>query len=524
MFCKIILTVVLVAFLCSNVLSSVQFSFQHVQTLTSASLENFKQATHVTLLYFYKKELPRIKSFFKALDKSAEYLENYGSKIGLLDCTVEKDDGCSEKNVEHTLITYIDGSELMRLELETMFDVNSIMSNVLQVILLMEVPIVQTLDSRLELEIKHKGKHDIIYSYHKAIGTYEHRVFLELAFAYQSRYVFAVTTEFESVKGLTDEEQTTDEKSSAAIWILYCKDSKQPGPGCENVKYRGSMNLPSLAKYLRSVTNPTVFLYPEHSSVPQCRQDGIDCLLLFYDAASRNRVMEIAESVKYVVHDIAGTVAVNVEHKDADLSQVAFDKSAPAVGILRGGLTHYMDKPWTASNIDVFIRENLFKEIHEETFSEESYGDKLDLPSVEEVETQDDEVANAVFQMQKPLISDIPSLTDKTFPTTIAESSLTVVLFYLPFDAQSKAFLHSYKEVTQILSESDTKKSPLTIINCHDWTDVCQKQNITIYPTTRVFRKASKPMDYQGPLDIKAVVSAVKLLQLRYAIRTEIAR
>ena len=30
----------------------------------------------------------------------------------------------------------------------------------------------QTLESRHELEMKEKGKKDIIYSYHKAIGTY----------------------------------------------------------------------------------------------------------------------------------------------------------------------------------------------------------------------------------------------------------------------------------------------------------------------------------------------------------------
>ena len=38
----------------------------------------------------------------------------------------------------------------------------------------------------------------------------------------------------------------------------------------------------------------------------------MDCLLLFYDAASKDRVMEAAENVKYIVHGVAGTAAVNV--------------------------------------------------------------------------------------------------------------------------------------------------------------------------------------------------------------------
>ena len=66
--------------------------------------------------------------------------------------------------------------------------------------LLREVPIVQKPEELTKLENKMKGKHDIIFSYQSAIGTYEHRILMEVAFAYHDHYMFAITTVKEVVK------------------------------------------------------------------------------------------------------------------------------------------------------------------------------------------------------------------------------------------------------------------------------------------------------------------------------------
>ena len=55
MILNVILHVVLTALTFSIVLSSVQFSFEHVEILTSSNLEKFKQSTHVSLVYYYKR-------------------------------------------------------------------------------------------------------------------------------------------------------------------------------------------------------------------------------------------------------------------------------------------------------------------------------------------------------------------------------------------------------------------------------------------------------------------------------------
>jgi len=50
------------------------------------------------------------------------------------------------------------------------------------------------------------------------------------------------------------------------------------------------------------------------------------------------------------------------------------------------------------------------------------------------VETQDDSVADAVYQSRRtpPQVDLIDALTDKTFPTTVKNKDLVFVLFYLP--------------------------------------------------------------------------------------------
>lgn len=106
-----------------------------------------------------------------------------------------------------------DGHELLALSLENTFDVNSIVSNILQwvssnenlyntyeteklkfgsvesvcmflpfvifwmylfdrIVLIRDVPILQTQKERLEFEEQHVGKHDVIFSFQTAIGTH----------------------------------------------------------------------------------------------------------------------------------------------------------------------------------------------------------------------------------------------------------------------------------------------------------------------------------------------------------------
>ena len=71
------------------------------------------------------------------------------------------------------------------------------------------------------------------------------------------------------------------------------------------------------------------------------------------------------------------------------------------------------------------------------------------------------------------------------------------------------AFLRKYGQAADRLGK-DTK---LTIarVNCYDWTDVCGLNNITVYPTLRVFDKGQKSWDYRGPKDTQELYSTFKM-------------
>ena len=76
-------------------------------------------------------------------------------------------------------------------------------------------------------------------------------------------------------------------------------------------------------------------------------------------------------------------------------------------------------------------------------------------------------------------------------------------------DDKSVAFLYSYADASKEI-ESDPAR-PLTCVNWHDWTDICDKEIIVIYPTLRMYRNGKMLKDYQGLIDTKAVVTTVKL-------------
>ncbi|XP_067681372.1 thioredoxin domain-containing protein 16-like [Haliotis asinina] len=509
---------------------SIPFDFKNVEILTPDSHSSLQHKPFVSVIYYYKRELPRLRAFFKELDKSAEYLDIYGTKTGILDCSSDaasKVEECKASRVEYNVYSYRDGNSLLTLELETMFDVNSIMSNILQLILLHEVPIVQSRSDRQQIELKHKGKSDVIFSFHKAIGTYEHRVFMEVAYAYQDRYKFGLTTETKTTEGLKEADLVTA-TDDATVWVLYCRDADKDSDGCPSVRYRGKMDLPSLAVFLKALSLPRIFELPEHGTIPTCRNEKFHCVFLYYDRDTKDQVLEAAENLTFEIYGVAGIVVVDTEKIVFDEIH-GFNGKTPSISVFlkEEDTPRFMTTEWSLDNIATFIQANLFDQQPVEGDREEGPLESKEMdakqmektgynfPSVEEVETQDDQVAEAVFQLSRdPMkLSLVPALTDKTFPATVEERDLLAVLFYLPFDSRSMAFLRAYGEASYSLEDKHASRSPLGRVNCYDWTDVCGQQNVSSYPTVRFFKKGQDPVDYKGALDTDAVVSVVKLMQ-----------
>ena len=76
----------------------------------------------------------------------------------------------------------------------------------------------------------------------------------------------------------------------------------------------------------------------------------------------------------------------------------------------------------------------------------------------------------------------------------------------------SMAFLRDFGMAAQILANNFSTPNVLACVNCFDATDLCSAENVTTYPTIRIYRKnPANHETYTGSLDALAVAKAAKL-------------
>lgn len=499
----------------------VKFQPKYYKLLDAEQFQSFKESPLVGAVIFYKSHDPegKMEMFLSEYDKSAGFLNAYGLKLGLVDCSSMPEEplltACQEN--EQKVSAYRRDKKILALDLETMFDVNSITSNILQLALLDEVSIIQTKKNQLQLQYDSAGQTDIIYSYHDAIGTYEHRVVMEIAYAYQDKYKFAITTEPGSTEDLQDYE-SINVNTVSMIWVLYCRDSFHVKTGCRSVHYRGEISLLTLANFFKFLSWPRVtYRKMKHTGNLHPCEESMDtpCVLLFHSLTTKDKMEEVVMSIQFDIHGHAGLIVVEMD--DAD----AWSKSSPDPQItlkMSGGNTIVMQDSWTLEHIEYFLASNLFPDSETDPAPAPVAGSAYD--ESEQVETIDDMVMGVAWDLRGELgknCPNIPALTDKTFPTTVNDSELAVVFFYLPYDAQGMLFLESLHNASLKLAAhkgGDTSAHPLVRVNCFDWTDVCQKENVTIYPVIRFYREGGKIVQpYRHAFDEGVLLRTVRLLQ-----------
>ena len=76
-------------------------------------------------------------------------------------------------------------------------------------------------------------------------------------------------------------------------------------------------------------------------------------------------------------------------------------------------------------------------------------------------------------------------------------------------DDRSMAFLRAYGDAAREI-DNTTKTRPLKRVDCSDWMDVCQEQNITVYPTLKIY-SGKHIDDYKGHYGTQQVVRLVQM-------------
>uniref|UniRef100_A0A8C9ETD0 Thioredoxin domain containing 16 n=1 Tax=Pavo cristatus TaxID=9049 RepID=A0A8C9ETD0_PAVCR len=125
---------------------------------------------------------------------------------------------------------------------------------------------------------------------------------------------------------------------------------------------------------------------------------------------------------------------------------------------------------------------------------------------------QDDQVVEAVSRDKKrelPL-DQILTLTEETFHSAMLEAAQTVVLFYATFHFLSLFFPY-YLCLFSILG---TQGILFSRVNCWDWPGVCTVENVTQFPTIKIYKKGGQPITYNGMLGTEELSSFIVLSQV----------
>ncbi|XP_060569122.1 thioredoxin domain-containing protein 16-like, partial [Ruditapes philippinarum] len=480
------------------------------------ALDAFTGKSQITGVYFYKRAIKNFEYFVRDFKLAAMDLEVYQVSLGFVDCTTEvnKDVNiCDISEVEGSIHTYRSGEQKMLFQLRHLYSAHSIVGNILQLVLLRDVPLLRNeTEVGIYLEDHKGGKKDLVLAYFPTLGSYDHRAFLEVAYANKDNFQFAIIMDTKSTKYFGDGKRIL--KNVPTLWWVWASDSS-----FTSVKYGRKFSQKDLTIFINTISKPKLFDIPGDGIEHPFSSFEVPLVKLYYNAASKDKVYEEADVLIRYFGGAIGIIVVNMDNEEAK-SKYKVEEELPTLSFQRNAeaneefIPSDFNSPSILNYISITLNEKPVTEMVEEGLEETS--DQSEDPpfNMEEVSTQDDAVADAVYVTRKvelPL-SLVPALNDKTFPKYIKDSDTAVVMFYFHFDALSHGNIRMFGEAADKLGKQTTIK--LGRVSCFDWTDVCQKEKLTIFPTLRIYKKGEMAWDYKGPQDTQAFYSTLKLLEL----------
>ncbi|NWV29621.1 TXD16 protein, partial [Origma solitaria] len=452
------------------------------------------EAGKASLAFFTPSVSPGAQPFLEQIESSAEALQDYGISVVKVNCPREDVSRyCGKENALRKAFLFRGNRLIREFPTDALFDVNSIVANVLFALLFNEVKYVETLADLENTENVLKGKSNMVFAYVPATGTAEHRAVMEAAFVYGTIHQFVLTTEVALLKATSHDDPDV---SSAQLLFCHCQQATEPSQPCRRTALGQPLTLLNIHRHLKLMGAPLVTEIAEDPEKVSTVHLQLGLPLVFI-LSQRETYEADRRTAEFVAWQLLGKAGVALLSRDlVDLN--VLHRSNVALKTPQEGMPiQYLVLEDTDEVITLVEDKNKVKQIQEDEQQEEEEEDE-DEKENNNQDIQDDQVLEAVSRDKKrelPL-EQILVLTEENFHSSLSEAARTVVLFYASWEAVSLAVLRSYSEVAAHLK--GTPGVLLSRVNCWDWPGLCSQENVTQFPAIRIYREGQRPVTYDG--------------------------
>ncbi|KAJ8341122.1 hypothetical protein SKAU_G00334130 [Synaphobranchus kaupii] len=460
------------------------------------------QSGKTSFVYFGNEVTPTIGLFLEHLKKSADALEDYGILVAKVNCTKEMvPKYCTGEKVMTKVYLFRGPSVMKIFDMDTVFDVDAIVAHVLFTVLFNEVKYVQTPAELLIIERTATGLADVVLAYVQILGLPEHRAVMEATFVYGAKYQFVLTTGGSVLKhmGVTDPSSL-----QSGLWLLHCKGAERRSDPCHHTALKRPLTTLNIYTFLQLMEAPLVTEARIDPTGVETAHSRLRTPLLFLFTQADTLTMD-RSTAGSLAWRLRGEVGLVLVHRDSPDVKTPKEYNAAYRLPGEGSPVKYV----TLKNIEEVV--NLFrdKSVHDEEEDKEEEEEDWTV-----LDVLDDEVAESVFresdwELDLDLITE---LTADTFSSAVTGPGHTVVVFFVRWDAVSMAFMQSYVEVAVKLE--DIPDVHVACVDCGEWTDVCSSEQISGFPTVRLYRPGDPPLPYRGMLGAESLSTFVMLARI----------
>ncbi|NXK18330.1 TXD16 protein, partial [Arenaria interpres] len=462
------------------------------------------QAGRASLAYFSRKASPGAQPFLEQIENSAEALQDYGISVVKVNCPKEDVSRyCGKENALRTAYLFRGNVLIREFPTDALFDVDSIVANVLFALLFNEVKYVETLADLQNIENTLKGRSNMVFAYVPATGTAEHRAVMEAAFVYGTVHQFVLTTEAMLLKDTGHEDPDV---SAARLLFCHCQRATDLAQPCRRTAMGQALTLLNIHRHLKLMGAPLVTEVAEDPEKVSTVHLQLGLPLVFI-LSQKDTYEADRRTAEFVAWQLLGKAGVALLSRDLVNLNVLLRSNVALKTPDEGVPVKYLVLEDTDEVITLVEDKSKVGQIQEEEEEEEDEEENNNNNQ----DIQDDQVAEAVSRDKKrelPL-EQVLVLTEETFHSALLEAARTVVLFYASWEAVSLAVLRSYTEVADHLK--GTQGVLLSRVNCWDWPGVCTEENVTQFPTIKIYQKGEGSVMYDGMWGTEELTSFIML-------------